>query len=102
MITVRELCREFGVAERLVVAVDGISFSVERGEVFGLLGPNGAGKTTTLRIVMGLLDPTSGMAEVDGFRADESPQEVKRRIGLVSASSGVYQWLSVHFSHSQS
>jgi ABC-2 type transport system ATP-binding protein/sodium transport system ATP-binding protein len=58
------------------------------------MGPNGAGKTTTLRMILGLLRPTSGFAEVDGMRSDRAPDEVKRRIGLVSASAGLYQWLS--------
>jgi len=77
-----------------IVAVDRLSFQVSRGEVYGLLGPNGAGKTTTLRMILGLLRPTSGFAEVDGIRSDESENEVKRRIGLVSASAGLYQWLT--------
>lgn len=77
-----------------IVAVDHLSFSVPRGQVYGLLGPNGAGKTTTLRMILGLLRPTSGFAEVDGIRSDEAPDEVKRRIGLVSASAGLYQWLT--------
>jgi len=75
-------------------AVDRLSFQVHPGEVYGLLGPNGAGKTTTLRMILGLLRPTSGFAEVDGMRSDTAPDEVKRRIGLVSASAGLYQWLS--------
>jgi ABC-type sugar transport system ATPase subunit len=62
--------------------------------VYGLLGENGAGKTTTLRMILGLLQPTSGFAEVDGFRSTQSPDEVKSRIGLVSTSAGLYQWLT--------
>lgn len=77
-----------------IVAVDRLSFTVQRGEVYGLLGPNGAGKTTTLRMILGLLRPTSGFAAVDGIRSDRDADEVKRRIGLVSASAGLYQWLS--------
>jgi ABC-2 type transport system ATP-binding protein/sodium transport system ATP-binding protein len=76
------------------LAVDDVSFQVQAGEVYGLLGPNGAGKTTTLRCVLGLLDPTSGDVLVDGFRVSQTPREVKRRIGLVSASAGLYQWLT--------
>jgi ABC-2 type transport system ATP-binding protein/sodium transport system ATP-binding protein len=74
--------------------VDHLTFHVNAGEVYGLLGPNGAGKTTTLRMILGLLAPTSGDALVDGFRATTESDEVKRRIGLVSASSGLYQWLT--------
>jgi len=79
---------------RGIVAVDRLSFVAKPGEVYGLMGPNGAGKTTTLRMILGLLRPTSGYAEVDGMRTDRAPDEVKRRIGLVSASAGLYQWLS--------
>lgn len=75
--------------------MDRLSFSIAPGEVYGLLGPNGAGKTTTIRMVVGLLRPDSGYAEVGGFRTSDAPEEVKSRIGLVSASAGVYPWLSV-------
>lgn len=94
MISVHELTRHFRSSGQTIVAVDGLSFHVRPGEVYGLLGPNGAGKTTTLRMILGLLTPTSGDAEVNGFRATVQPDEVKRRIGLVSASSGLYQWLT--------
>lgn len=77
-----------------VVAVDRLSFNVKAGEVYGLLGPNGAGKTTTLRMILGLLEPDEGFAEVDGFRTSDDPFEVKRRIGFVSAAIGLYQWLT--------
>ena len=94
MIEVTQLTRHFGTRGRSVVAVEGLSFSVAAGEVYGLLGPNGAGKTTTLRMILGLLAPTTGDAEVGGFRVTLQPSEVKRRIGLVSASAGLYQWLT--------
>ena len=94
MISVHELTRHFRSSGRIIVAVDKLSFHVRPGEVYGLLGPNGAGKTTTLRMILGLLAPTSGDAEVQGYRATTQPDEVKRRIGLVSASSGLYQWLT--------
>ena len=94
MIRVTELTRVFEIGPRRLLAVDGVSFRVEAGEVYGLLGPNGAGKTTTLRMILGLLRPTSGHAEVGGFRTDESSLEVKRALGLVSAGTGVYQWLT--------
>jgi ABC-2 type transport system ATP-binding protein/sodium transport system ATP-binding protein len=80
---------------REIKAVDDLSFSVAAGEVYGLLGPNGAGKTTTIRMILGLLRPTSGRASVAGFRSSEYPDEVKRRVGLVSATAGLYQQLSV-------
>jgi ABC-2 type transport system ATP-binding protein/sodium transport system ATP-binding protein len=77
-----------------LVAVDNVTFEVHAGEVYGLLGPNGAGKTTTLRMLLGLLSPTRGEARIGGFSSTRSPDEVKRRVGLVAANAGVYQWLS--------
>lgn len=67
---------------------------MEPGEVFGLLGPNGAGKTTTLRIIMGLLKPDGGYAEVDGCRAGPDSPDVRAKIGMVSTNDGVYPWLT--------
>jgi ABC-2 type transport system ATP-binding protein/sodium transport system ATP-binding protein len=95
MIQVEHLTRRFAVPGGEVVAVDDVSFEVATGEVYGLLGPNGAGKTTTLRILLGLLHPTSGQATVAGYRSADFPDEVKRRVGLVSASAGLYPHLSV-------
>src|SRR5580704_3888938 len=94
MISVHELTKTFVNHQREIVAVDHLTFSVRPGEVYGLLGPNGAGKTTTVRMILGLLTPTSGYAEVEGLRSSEFPDEVKRRVGLVSASAGLYQWLT--------
>src|SRR5437667_12092693 len=94
MISAVELTKRFEHAGHDVLAVDQVSFRVARGEVYGLLGENGAGKTTTLRMILGLLEPTSGHAEVDGFRTTGAIDAVKSRIGLVSASAGLYQWLT--------
>jgi len=94
MITVAGLTRQFRANGKTLLAVNELSFQVSAGEVYGLLGPNGAGKTTTLRMILGLLQPTKGDATVDGFRVTRDPDEVKRRIGLVSASAGLYQWLT--------
>lgn len=94
MISAVELTKRFEHAGRDVLAVDRISFRVAKGEVYGLLGANGAGKTTTLRMILGLLAPTSGYAEVEGYRTSDSPDEVKLRIGFVSTSAGLYQWLT--------
>ncbi len=77
-----------------LVAVDHVTFDVHAGEVYGLLGPNGAGKTTTLRMILGLLSPTSGEARIGGYSSTKNPDEVKRRVGLVSANAGLYQSLS--------
>ncbi len=96
IIKVHELTRRFELPDRDVVAADEISFHVDAGEVFGLLGPNGAGKTTSMRMILGLLKSNSGYAEIHGFRSDEQPEEVKRRVGFVSSSAGVYQWLTAH------
>lgn len=95
MINVHELTKRFYSSGREIVAVDRLSFSIARGEVYGLLGANGAGKTTTIRMILGLLRPDAGYAEVAGFRNSETPDEVKSRVGLVSANDGVYPWLSV-------
>lgn len=94
MISVVELTKVFAHASRDIVAVDRVSFHVGRGEVYGLLGENGAGKTTTLRMILGLLEPTSGYAEVGGYRSTENADAVKSRIGLVSTTAGLYQWLT--------
>jgi ABC-2 type transport system ATP-binding protein/sodium transport system ATP-binding protein len=95
VVRVENLTRRFTIPDGEVVALDGISFTVRAGEVYGLLGPNGAGKTTTLRIILGLLKPSSGQASLAGQRATDSPERVKRAIGLVSTSAGLYQHLSV-------
>ena len=94
MIELRDLARSFGSGPTAVHAVRGLSLRVEPGEVYGLMGPNGAGKTTALRMVLGLLKPTGGDAFIDGVSVAENPDEVKRRLGLVSASAGLYPWLT--------
>lgn len=95
MITIHELTKQFFAGGAQIVAVDHVSFKVPAGEAYGLLGPNGAGKTTTIRMIVGLLRPDYGYAEVAGFRTSDAPDEVKSRIGLVSANDGVYPWLTV-------
>ncbi len=72
----------------------GISFEAQPGEIFGLLGPNGAGKTTTLRLIATLLSPDAGSIEVLGFDTRTAPEEVRRRVGVVTADIGVYPRLS--------
>lgn len=95
MLIAENLSKSFRADRESVQAVDGLSFKVHPGEVYGLLGANGAGKTTTLRMILGLLQPDGGFASVDGIRTDEDPMAVKSRIGFVSATDGVYPWLSV-------
>jgi ABC-type multidrug transport system ATPase subunit len=78
-----------------IEAVRGVSFAVEKGELFGLLGPNGAGKTTTIKMLITLLIPTSGTARVLGYDVVKDAREVRRRIGYVfGGERGVYERLS--------
>lgn len=90
-IEVDHLSRKFG----QFVAVDDLSFDVRRGEVFGFLGANGAGKSTTIRMLCGLLTPTSGVARVDGVDVGADPEGVKRRIGYMSQRFSLYELLTV-------
>jgi ABC-2 type transport system ATP-binding protein len=90
-IVVSQLTRRFGA----FTAVDHVSFAVKRGEIFGFLGANGAGKSTTIRMMCGLLTPTSGTATVDGVDVGGNPDEVKRRIGYMSQKFSLYEALTV-------
>jgi ABC-2 type transport system ATP-binding protein len=76
-------------------AVDRVSFTIGRGEIFGFLGPNGAGKTTTIRMLLGLLRPTSGEATVLGFDIVKQTAEIKKRIGYMSQRFSLYDDLTV-------
>ena len=82
-IVVKNLVKTFGSRLRPIRAVDDLTFSVQRGSIFGLLGPNGAGKTTTLRIMTTLTRPTGGSVDVLGYDVVQAPLEVRRRIGVV-------------------
>jgi ABC-2 type transport system ATP-binding protein len=86
-----ELTKKFGD----FTAVDRVSFTIRRGEIFGFLGPNGAGKTTTIRMLLGLLRPTSGQAQVLGFDIVKQTDEVKKRIGYMSQRFSLYNDLTV-------
>jgi ABC-2 type transport system ATP-binding protein len=90
-IDVRNLTRRFGA----FLAVDNLSFDVSRGEIFGFLGSNGAGKSTTIRMLCGLLRPTSGRAAVGGIDVSSDPEGVKRRIGYMSQRFSLYELLTV-------
>src|SRR6188472_1880025 len=90
-IQVRHLTRKFGD----FTAVDDVSFDVARGEIFGFLGSNGAGKSTTIRMLCGLLRPTSGTAIVGGIDVSSDPEGVKRRIGYMSQRFSLYELLTV-------
>lgn len=86
-----KLTKKFGT----FTAVDAISFSVARGEIFGFLGANGAGKSTAMRILCGLSKPTSGSARVAGFDVSRQSEEVKRHIGYMSQKFSLYGELTV-------
>ena len=91
MLEVKNLSKQFGE----VKAVNGISFQVNKGEIFGLLGENGAGKTTTLRMLATMLQPTSGTAIMGGYDLIREPEKVRSRIGILfGGESGLYDRLS--------
>jgi len=90
LIEAAELTKQFG----SVQALTGLSFQVMPGEIYGLLGPNGAGKTTTIKIITGLVEPTSGWVKVGGFDPIKNPIEVKSRIGYVAEKPILYESLS--------
>src|SRR6187200_679366 len=90
-IDVKHLTRRFG----QFVAVNDVSFEVRAGEIFGFLGANGAGKSTTIRMLCGLLKPTSGTALVGGIDVGRDPEGVKRRIGYMSQRFSLYRDLTV-------
>jgi sodium transport system ATP-binding protein len=91
MIHVRDLTKHYSDwRQGSVVALGGISFDALPGQIFGLLGPNGAGKTTALRILSTVLRPTGGTATVNGHDVVRQPEEVRRQIGFVAASTAVY------------
>jgi ABC-2 type transport system ATP-binding protein len=91
MINVEGLTKRYG----RTVAVDNISFSVEKGQIVGFLGPNGAGKTTTMRVLTCFLPPTSGTASLSGFDVLKQPLEVKKRIGYLPESPPLYPEMDV-------
>src|SRR5437773_7373009 len=90
MLEVRALTKRY----RGLLAVDNVSFTVNRGEVVGYLGPNGSGKSTTVNIVVGLLEPSSGAVSLDGLGQNEDPIAYKRRIGYVPEEPYLYTHLT--------
>jgi len=91
LVEAENLCRSFGELK----ALDGLNFSVEEGEIFGLMGPDGSGKTTCLRILCGLIRPTSGKAMVLGSDVDENPEAIKNQIGYMAQPAKLYEDLTV-------
>lgn len=91
MIEVKGLVKAYGAK----LAVDGVSFRVNRGEILGFLGPNGAGKSTTMKMITGFLRPTAGTARVDGHDVTEEPVAVKRKIGYLPENAPAYGEMTV-------
>ena len=90
MMQLRELSKRFG--NRM--AVDGVSLEVKRGEIFGFLGPNGAGKTTTIKMLAGLIKPSSGRVIIDGWDLEEHPREAKTAVGFIPDRPFLYEKLT--------
>jgi ABC-2 type transport system ATP-binding protein len=80
-----------------ILAVDSLSIDIHEGEVFGFLGPNGAGKTTTVRMLTSLIGPTSGTATVAGFTVGQQDTEIRRTVGVLTETPGMYDNLSAEF-----
>jgi ABC-2 type transport system ATP-binding protein len=92
LITVENLTKRYANTK---TAIDGMSFTVEKGEILGFLGPNGAGKTTTMRIITGFIPASEGSVRVDGFDVFEKPLEVRRRIGYLPENPPLYTEMTV-------
>jgi len=92
LIKVNNLTKKFG----RFTAVDNLSFEVEKGEIFGFLGANGAGKTTVIKILCGILSPSSGDVSVDGFDVYSQTEKIKKNIGYMSQNFSLYEDLSVY------
>jgi ABC-2 type transport system ATP-binding protein len=90
MIAVKQLTKKFGTQ----VAVDELSFEIPAGQIVGFLGPNGAGKSTTLKMLTGMIEPTSGTATISGFDLLQQTLEVKRHVGFVPESGAVFESLT--------
>lgn len=93
MIETENLTKQFD----QVTAVDHLTLQIREGEVFGFLGPNGAGKTTTIRMLTGLIAPTQGTAIVNGFRVGKEDTHIRRSVGLLTETPGMYDNLSAEF-----
>lgn len=90
MISINQLTKQFGTQ----TAVDGLSLDIPGGQIVGFLGPNGAGKSTTLKMLTGMIQPTSGRATICGHDLEREPLEVKRKVGFVPESGAVFESLT--------
>ena len=93
MIKTDNLTKQFGT----ITAVEQLTFEIEEGEVFGFLGPNGAGKTTTVRMLTSLIAPTGGSATVNSFVLGKEDQDIRRSVGILTETPGMYDNLSAEF-----
>ncbi|MEA1975530.1 MAG: ABC transporter ATP-binding protein [Bacillota bacterium] len=91
IVTLKKLTKSFD----NFIAVDNISLDIKKGTIFGLLGPNGAGKSTTIRMIIGVLQPTTGTAIVNGIDVIKNPESIKKEIGYMSQKFGLYEDLTV-------
>ena len=104
MIIVKDLSKEFYLSKKKsipffkkkesITAVDSVNFECKPGRIFGLIGPNGAGKTTILRMLVGMLKPTSGSLSICNIDINKKPEEAKRKIGFMSMNTGLYERLT--------
>jgi ABC-2 type transport system ATP-binding protein len=90
VVSVKDLVKKFGD----FVAVDRVTFSIEKGEIFGFLGPNGAGKSTTIRMLCGIITPTSGFGQVAGYDVIKQSEDIKQAIGYMSQKFSLYEDLT--------
>ncbi len=97
MIRIEGLTKHFRSDGREIRAVDGLDLQVREGEVFGFLGPNGAGKTTTVRLLTGLIAPTSGRAWVNGLELGREDERIRASVGILTESPGLYERLSARY-----
>jgi sodium transport system ATP-binding protein len=94
LLEVKNLSKKFSGKKGEVEAVSNVTFSADKGEIFGLLGPNGAGKTTTIRLIATVLKPTGGTVVVDGFDVEKNSEGVRRNIGVLTTDIGLYDRFS--------
>ena len=96
IIEVRDLTKQFAGPEGEITAVDGVSFSIEKGEIVGFLGPNGAGKTTTIKSILGIIEPTHGKALIDGIDPTVGTKQAYNRVsGMLEGARNIYWRLTV-------